>query len=335
MIVVPQSFEDLWALKKLINVGDIVSASSTRVFETDSGNKDRKRVTIALNVETIELSEHQNVLRLAGKIVGGFPEEYIQIGKYHSFNHQLNEELRIKKENWSNFDIQKIKEMVKKTGKAKVTILLMDDKIASLYLLTDFGVKLGATFENSASKRDPKGMKEKTNKFFSEVLDVIEKMQIEKIIVAGPGFTNDYFCNFCKEKNPSFAKKIHLENCNTTEISGITELMKKGAISNAVGEMEIEKSTNAMEKFLEALGKDNGFAVYGEKEINEAIISGALDTLIINDEFIRKSANGRELLESAEKQKLNLVVVTSETMPGKQLEKFGGVAGIRRYAMRN
>ncbi len=74
MKLVPEVLEDLWHLERVLEPGDIVSSSSTRVFkasEKEGEEGERKKVRIELQAEKIDFSKSASKLRVTGKIIGG------------------------------------------------------------------------------------------------------------------------------------------------------------------------------------------------------------------------------------------------------------------------
>lgn len=85
-----------------------------------------------------------------------------------------------------------------------------------------------------------------------------------------------------------------------TEEFGIRELLEKAA--PLLKDVELMKEREAVQRFLKELIKeDGGLACYGEKEVLEALMMGAVDTLIVSEELekykVKIACNNCDYLE--------------------------------------
>lgn len=329
--LIPETTEDLWHMERVLSSGDFVSGSSFRRFKTqeegESGEK--KPVKIELCAEKIEFNKNANKLRISGKIRSGSPEEYVQIGSYHTLDIELGKPVKIKKE-WKDYQLSRIKEAQKESRRPRVGIAVLDDESALFASLKGYGVEFGAELSSHLSRKDEK-REEKLRAFFGEIAKLMENSNLNKFIVAGPGFTKDNFKKFLHDKRSELLSKITFDSCSSAERSGIYELLKRGTLSKILGEERLERELALIEKFLLEISKDSGLAVYGKDEIKNAIACRALSELFILDELLRGSKEAEALLEQAEKLKLKPIIFSAEGEAGRQLKGFGGIAGILRF----
>lgn len=332
MKVEPENIEDLWHLSKIIAEGDIIIGHTERRYKPPGAKAgeagEKKRVTMELKAEKIELHKHANILRVTGKILGGSPEEYIQIGSYHTIDVEPKFSIVIKKEKWTEYERQRLKEAQASARRPIVRIVVLDDKQANVATLKGYGVEFDFEVDSRTSKRDEK-FEEKMKKYFSEILKVVENSK--KTIVAGPGFTAEDFAKYVKEKNPAILKTITIEHTSTSEKSGVYELVKGGAISRMIKEDKLSKEFEKIEALLKELAKESGLATYGPKEVATAMESGAVSELLVIDEFVRKQP---EILDAVKRRKAEVTIFTSEEEPWKKLKAFGGIAAILKFRMR-
>lgn len=325
----PETLEDLWHLSKVLAPGDRVAGHSERSFRPPGAKEAvRKKVTIELEAEKIELHKYSNVLRVTGRIVGGSPEEYIQIGSYHTLDIEPRYPTTITKERWTEYERQRINEAVAASKRPMVRIVVLDDKHANIATLHGYGVEFDFELFSKTSKRDEK-YEEKMKKYFSEILKAIEGSK--KTIVAGPGFTAEDFAKYVKEKSPQLLKTISVEHTSTAERSGVYELVKGGAVARIVKEDKLSKEFEKIEKLLAELMKESGLATYGPRQVEEAIDSGAVSELLVLDELVREKP---EIFDKAKKRRIDVTIFTSEEEPWKKLKSFGGIAAILKFRMR-
>ena len=335
MKLVPEVLEDLWHLERVLGTGDTVSSSSTRVFKVsdEKGEEgERKKVRIELEAEKIEFSKFSNTLRITGKIISGEPEEYVQIGKHHTIDVELQRPLEISKE-WKSYQLQRIEKAKNSSKKPQIGILVLDEGKALFALVKEYGVEFGPEIGSHASKGDEK-FEERKKQFFGDVLKYLTGMKVSKIVVASPGFAKDNLRKFIAERDEELLKKLQFESCSTAEESGVYELLKKGVLSKTVKEQRIEEEFSILEKFLAELSKDSGLAVYGVEEVRKAVECRALAKLLIVDELLRKEKEVEKLLEDSEKMKVEIFIFSSESEAGKQLTGLSGIAGLLRFSIR-
>ena len=279
-------------------------------------------------VDRAELHKNANILRVIGKIIGGFPEEYIQQGSYHTIDIEPGYQYKIRKKEWTTYDKDRIKDAQKSAKRPTIKIVVMDDKLANVATLRGYGMDFDFVIESRTSKRDD-AYEEKVKKFFAEIEKVIAGSK--HVLIAGPGFTTESFRDYLKNKNPALLKKVTIEHTSTAEKSGVYELIKSGAIKKLTKEDRISTEFEKMEKYMAEKGKGSGLTVKGQEEVREAVSYGAVGELFVLDEFIRKDPS---VLDEAKAKGVTVTVFTSEEEPWKQLKKFGGLVGILRFKIK-
>ncbi|MEM2974682.1 MAG: mRNA surveillance protein pelota, partial [Candidatus Micrarchaeia archaeon] len=289
MKIEPENLEDLWHLEKIINPRDVITGTTERRYkapgrEKESGEK--KKVRIELEVEKAELHKHANILRVTGRILSGMPEEYVQVGQYHTIDIEPNFQYVIRKEKWNKYELDRMAEAKKSSKRPIIRIVVMDNSTANIATLRGYGLEYDCEIRSRTSKRDEQ-YDEKMKKYFGEILSVIKDSK--RTIIAGPGFIPEEFKEYVKEKVPKIMSSLSFAHSSTAEKSGVYELMKSGVVSNVLKEDRISKEFENIESFLAELHKGSGFAVYGKTEVMEAIQMGALKKLLILDEFVRKN----------------------------------------------
>jgi len=331
--LIPDNAEDLWHIERVVEPGDLVAAKSWRRFRTAEGESgEKKEVFIQLSVEQVEFSEHANRVRVTGKIVAGGPEEFVQIGSYHTIDIEPGFPVEIKKEGgWLACQLDRLYDAQKATKqRVKLCAVAMDEKEASFASIKEYGVSFEFKIESHASKREP-DYAQKQLQYYGDVAKALADSKAGKIIVAGPGFAKDNLKKFLQDRNPELLKKIVFETASTAELSGIYELLKRGVITKVVGEERLQKEFALMEEFMCEISKDSGLAVYGEKEVRAAFSYGAVSKLFVTDELLRKHKPLKSLMEEAEKLKCEVHVFSIENPAGKQLAGLGGIAALLRF----
>ncbi|MDD5317320.1 MAG: mRNA surveillance protein pelota [Candidatus ainarchaeum sp.] len=330
---VPETVEDLWHVERVLEPGDLVAGKSFRRVKIGEGESgDKREVFVQVEAEKIEFSEHANRVRVTGKIVAGGPEEYIQLGQYHTIDVEPQTAVEIKKKGgWRGYQLDRLYD-AQKAGKKKIllAIVVMDDKAALFSTVRDYGVSFDFTVESHASKREA-DYSQKQLQFYGDVAKCLADSKAGKIIVAGPGFSKDNLRKFVQDRNPGLSKKLVFETASNAEPSGVYELLKRGVIEKVAGEERIAKEMGLMEGLMLEISKGSGLAAYGESEVRGAIGLGAAGRLFVTDELLRKNRQLDQLMQEAEKLKCEVHVFSSENPAGKQLAGLGGIAAMLRY----
>src|SRR3989338_2871961 len=84
--VVPDSFDDLYHLERLIEEGDLVSGSAERKIKAQQeGQKAEKQmIFVELEVEKAVFHESSNQLRIQGTVTAAKPEELVPLKAHHT-----------------------------------------------------------------------------------------------------------------------------------------------------------------------------------------------------------------------------------------------------------
>ncbi|MEM2174893.1 MAG: hypothetical protein QXI58_04645, partial [Candidatus Micrarchaeia archaeon] len=93
----PESIEDLFYAKKIINPADRLRGATERSFRPPGSKRiERKKIFVEIEVEKVEFHKHANELRATGKILLG-PED-VKIGSYQTIEILPFHEYVLKKE---------------------------------------------------------------------------------------------------------------------------------------------------------------------------------------------------------------------------------------------
>jgi protein pelota len=330
MKIQPDTLDDLWHLEKVIAPGDQVEAHTLRTYKVGT-KEEKKSVTIRVKAERVEFAKNANRLRILGPIVWGDPEEYVQLGKYHTIEVEPGERLKITKE-WKNHEIKRLQDAEKESKKPRIRIIVLDEEKALTGFLRASGVDYGPEFYSSGSKRDEK-YETKKLEYFGTIMAEVERHP-EKYVIAGPGFAKDNLKDFIGKRKPELLKRIVFESVSYAERSGVNELFANGIIERIMGEERSANEMKLMEELLAHVYKDTGKAVYGLAEVKKAADAFAIERLLVLDEYLRKDKEAEAVVDAADKTKAEIVVVTSEGDAGAKLKGFGKIAAFLKFKLR-
>jgi len=273
-------------------------------FRTDEQKDDKirskkvekKRMKLGIRVDEVKFHEFSDRLRIHGTIEEG-PQE---LGSYHTLNIEADkmDKLSIVKEKWKDHQLKRIDEAVKHRDQMILTFASMDEDRATVAILRQSGIQWVADIDSKRSGKMYES-KDSEHEYFGEIISVL-KTKMEKspvLVIVGPGFTKDHFIKYAKEREPQLFEKYFVHGTGYSGMNGIQESIKTGIIEQITKENRVVLETGYVEKLFEEI-KKNGLATYGEKEVKNALVNGAVERLLIVDILIRKEV-GEELLNLA------------------------------------
>ena len=329
--VVPETKDDLWHLERVIEKQDLVSGSTDRKIKGDEG-RDSKRVKlfVKLEVENVEFHETTGNLRINGIILGGKPEEFIEMKSHQSIDVQTGQDIEIIKHIWGKHHIERLEKAKKATHKSPVLLIAMDDENASFAIMKEFKMEPRVVIKSGKKgKMFDEDLGSEEN-YFKQVFDKIQEYEPDEVVIAGPGFTRSKFGKYVDNKK--FKGKIFYESCNSVGVTGLNELLKTGILDKIVEETQISKEAKLVEKIFEELGKDSKLVVYGLEEVRNAVAMHAVSDLLVLDKIlISKRDELEEIMKNTELGKANVNIISSENEAGKKLESITGLAAILRF----
>ncbi len=326
------SVEDLWHIERVIVPGDLVAAKSWRRFKTSEGESgEKKEILVQVRAEQVEFSEHANKVRVTGRIIAGGPEEFIQVGSYHTIDIEPQFAVDIKKAaGWRQYELDRLYNAQRAAKKVHIAIVVMDERNALFANVKEYKVDFAFEIESHASKRD-KDSESKRLQYYGDVMKALSELKADVIVVAGPGFAKDGLRKFIADRAPELLKRLHFETASSAEHSGVYELLKQGVADKILGEDRTAKEFALIEEMMVRISKDTGLAAYGVAEVRKAVESSAAEKLLVTDALLRKDKAVEALLEDAEKLRCEIRIFNSENPPGQQLAGLGGIAALLRF----
>lgn len=323
--------DDIWHLYNVVEIGDLVTASTTRREEKANDKiraerAEKKRMTLGIRVEKIEFSEDDLRIKILGTIETG-PQD---IGQHHTLMVEVGENLSISKKKWKESQKERLQRAVEDTNKPRIVFVSLDQDEATVAVMRQYGLKEVATIRSmrSGKQYDTKG---DTGDYHGEIIAKIKPM-VEKdmpLVLLGPGFEKELLAEDGKTREPQLFSKVFVYHTGQSGMQGINELMKKGMGANLLRESRVGVEMEAVEKLFSEIGKD-GLATYGTQQVENACMSGAVETLLILDSKLRDGDYDQMILNT-ENQKGNVIVISEQHDAGKQLASLGGFAAILRY----
>lgn len=321
--------DDAWHLYNVVELGDVVTASTTRRDSTVTDKiraerAEKKRMTLGVRAEKIEFSEDDLRIKILGTIVSG-PQD---IGQHHTLMIELGENLTISKNRWKLAQTERLERAVADTNKPRIVFVSLDQDEATIAVLRQYGLKEITSIRSNRCGKQYE-TKEGGGDYHKEIIAKIRPMidRESPVVLLGTGFEKESLAADMKA-DPTLPK-VFVYGTGQVGMAGVNELMKKGLGSDLLRESRVGVEMEAVEKLMSEVGKD-GLATYGTEEVSNACLSGAVETLLILDSKLR-DGDYDEIIRSTESQKGNVIVVSEQHDAGKQLSALGGFAAILRY----
>lgn len=324
-----QTADDLWHMYNLVEPGDLVFATSFRREEKihDKLRPERmgkKKMRIGLRTEKVEFHDFSDRLRIHG-VIEHAPQD---LGEHHTFNLTVKDSLSIIKE-WKDHQLGRIKDAVEATHEPLITFVAVDDEAALFAQLHQYGIEEIAEIRSSGTGKmyPQKGARED---FLDEVIGKMRSMDLgEALILLGPGFDKDALFERIKDRYPEIVPQTNLFPTSHSGMLGIQEGLKGGIASEILEKSRVGMETQLVEELLSEISTEGKYA-YGVDEVRNATESGAVQTLLVTNEMIRKQEI-EGLLKDVEKARGKIVVVSSKHEAGRKLKSLGGLGALLRY----
>ncbi len=278
-------------------------------------------VRLGIEVEKVEFHKFANRLRITGRIVAGIEES-----GYHTINVTIGKEVSIIKK-WKEEQLKRIQYAVEASKRPEVVILTIEEGEAVAGVLRQWGVEEVFEVRKGYSKDIGDGRKE----FFAEVAAKLYSMEFKYLVIAGPGFAKKDFYEFLRERNPEIT--AILVDTSSIGMRGFVEVLKRRVIDKIAGEIRLAEEAEYIDRLLEGIAKGKRVA-YGLEEVKKAYSYGAIDVLLIADEYLlqeREKWDIDQFMHDVELAGGKIVILSTEFEPGKRLLSLGGIAALLRF----
>ena len=122
-------------------------------------------------------------------------------------------------------------------------------------------------------------------------------------------------------------KIIAIRDTGYSDEYGLRELVEKSL--DSLRKEEIYAELNILKTFFERIGKGSELVTYGIEEVKNALLSGAVDKLLISEEIDKKVLE--ELYKLGKRQRVEIFLISTGTQEGKQFKEFCGVGALLKF----
>mgnify|MGYP000013983604 CR=1 FL=1 len=339
LTVVPESLDDLWHLSHIVEPGDRVAGDTTRRIQRnddqlrDTGGE-REHLWVELAVEDVEFARFANRLRVGGLIEACSRED--QLGQHHTINVEQHTELEIEK-HWKPDQRDRLEAAVEATENPDVAIATVEEGQAYVHTVAQYGTEERASISGPTGKGEYARPREE---LFSELTDVLGRLDVDAIVLAGPGFTKRDALAYIEDEAPEVAEQITTVDTASVGDRGVHEVLKRGAVEEIQRETRIAEESALVDELMERIAEGAKVA-YGPDQVAQAAEYGAIERLLVLDERLRAERAGEgdwdvdvdRVIETTEQKGGDVTVFSGEFDPGRQLANLGGIAALLRYRL--
>jgi protein pelota len=339
LTLVPETVDDLWHLSHVLEPGDLVSGDTTRRIQRDDENLrdtggQREHMYVTIRVEDVEFARFANRLRVGGEIVSASRED--QLGHHHTLNVEERSEIEIEKE-FKPDQLDRIEEAEETAENPEVAIATVEEGEAYVHLVKQYGTDEYGRFTRPTGKGE---YAQPRTQLFADLAEALARLDVEAIILAGPGFTKRDALDYIEEEYPDVAELVTVVDTSSAGDRGVHEVLKRGAVDEVQAETRIAREAELIDELTSRIAK-GAKAAYGIEQVAEAADFGAVERLLVLDERLRLERQGQgdwdvdvdEVIRTVERQGGEVTVFSAEFAPGEQLKNLGGIAALLRYRL--
>jgi peptide chain release factor subunit 1 len=193
------------------------------------------------------------------------------------------------------FELEPLKEQIKE--KDVYGLIVLDTKEATIGLLKGKHVKVLKHMESLVPGKFIKGGQSAArfqrvregliHDWYKKIAEVVkEKFSgtgIKGILIGGPGISKEHFFHGNFLETDLQRKVLGIVDVGYTSEAGLHELVEKGI--EYIKESKFAKEKEVLRKFFDGLKKDSELVTYGLDWVLKALYAGAVETLLVSEDF--------------------------------------------------
>jgi len=353
--------EDLFTLHNLIQKNDEVELKTIRnvkkgsksdnVGSSNKTKQEKKLLKLRINVETIEFTPTDEVMRLRGKTTE--PVEDVPVGSYHTAEIDFKYPFTLYKDDFDEIAFDLVNKSCNIENKAEIGAVVLQEGVAHICLITENMTVLRQKIERSIPRKkrgDSSAHDKSLDKFYelvsSTLVRTLNLNNLKAIILASPGFTAqglfDKFFQMAMIHNDKETlqckSKFLVTHSSTGFLQGLDEVLKNEEVQKQLSNTKFAKDVILLDEFFKALNADDGKAWYGPKECEKAINLGAVKNLLLTDSLFRSDSITErkkyiELSDLVKNTGGEVTIFSSLHESGIQLDQVTGIAVILNYPL--
>ena len=346
-VVIPKDADDLFALRRTIQIGDYVVGDTTRVIKRvkEYGRPDRGervKVNISLRVENTALYDSVDRLRITG-IITNTDNELVSRGSHHSMTVRIEDTIMIEKDRkWHDNELN----ILARSGNAEDFILVaIDTQEAAVAKVSGTHLELIPNiYSGQSGKRYPTSKRNNPNTegYFADVSRTIQSILDNndgtnacRAIIFGPGETKRRLYNFLDTGKNQIEKAI-VDGVDVAGEDGIYVFLRSPALKEAMSSSKLAAVSSILDEVLRLVHKGELKYAMGMQEVTYATSIKNIECLVFSNAIFKTSDEDSllKVINSAENYGGKIYAVDSSTDIGLRVSSLGGIVALLRYRMR-
>lgn len=342
VVITLEEPDDLFSLRRVIEIGDKIIADTTRVIKQDNeyarpDKGERIKVRIILRIERISFDDAIDRLKISGIIITS-NNENIPKGLHHSITVKVNDTIILEKSRWNE---NYLKILSKSALEFKYLLISIDSQEAAIAKLTGTNLKITPNIHSGKSgKRYATDQKnDSNNKIYFESIRTALDIHLEekgiKVIMFGPGETKRRLLNYLREKNESYQTKdfVIVEGIETAGEDGIFVFLRSDVMKEFLSSSKIAMVSTILDKIMQQISSGERKFAMGIKEIIYANSLNSIDSLVYSDQVFSEIREDEfiKILNEIESKNVKIFATDSSTDIGLRVSSLGGAIALLRY----
>jgi protein pelota len=260
-----------------------------------------------------------------------------QLGLHHTLNVEERSEITVEK-HFKADQKERLESAEEAAENPDVAIVTVEEGAAYVHTVAQYGTEEYASFTRPTGKGE---YARPRDELFGDLGSALSHLDVDAIILAGPGFTKQDARDYLSENYPDVVERIGT-TVDTSGVGdrGVHEVLKRGAVSDVQKDTRIAREAELVDELMERMAQGAKVA-YGVSEVQKAADYGAVETLLLLDDRLREERQGRgdwevdvnDIIQNVERQGGEVTVFSGEFQPGEQLKNLGGIAALLRYRL--
>jgi protein pelota len=320
--------EDLWYLSHVIQSGDYIEGQTERKVDMGTETKTdtvRKTFFLGVDIESVEYDPELKSFRASGRITK-CPEE-VSKGRYHTFDVQEGDVITVTTDRLTKADVKKLDEAT--TPPSSVLLVLVDRDSARFAALTPSGYDVFRVLDGDVEKKAYD--QATTEDFHSRVAEHINELcetNFDDVVIASPGFWKENVAESVTTDS------VIQATVSRTDDQGFNELVKRPEVDTALSSEKNRREAEIIERLLASLRNEE--ATYGWEQTVDHILMGAVEELIVSENFLssKKKDNEYDEVEDVMRRVEEMggdVAIISSDQAMSRADGLGGIAGRLRW----
>lgn len=307
------------------------------------------KITLTISVERVEYDFESDIVKVKGKTVE--EHKHVRRGQYHTLDIELNKKCYLTKPVWDSLALSQLSIARDITRNAEVAVVIMQEGLAFVCLLTNNLTVQKAKIELSIprkrknfSSQYQKRMEDFYEQILQAMLRHINFNVIKCILVASPGFVKDSFLEYMWNQASKNDIKQLIDNkqkflpahSSTGFKHSIREILSDPLIQPKLEDTKAVQEVKTWNTFQDILSNNPNKAVYGLRDVEIANHYKAISCMMLSDMLfrsnnlaLRKKYSG--LMYQVKSYGADVKIFSSMHITGQQLNQLTGIAATLKF----